>query len=70
MLKAKREDGRLVISFSGTIDSSNAPSVERELRELYSAQPCGSVELDCDRLEYITSAGLAELLPRVDTLVF
>ena len=61
-MQARREDGRLIIAFDGNIDSSNATSVEAELRRLYDAQPCDSVELDCDRLEYSSSAGLRVIL--------
>jgi len=61
-MQARREDGRLIIAFDGNIDSSNATSVEAELRRLYDAQPSDSVELDCDRLEYSSSAGLRVIL--------
>ena len=62
MLEARQENGKLIIAFTGNIDSSNASSVEAELRALYEAHPCDSVELDCDRLEYCTSAGLRVIL--------
>ena len=62
MMQAKQEGDKLIIALTGNIDSSNAPSVEAELRQLYGAHPCNSVELDCDRLEYSTSAGLRIIL--------
>ena len=62
MLEARQENGKLIIAFTGNIDSSNASSVEAELRALYEAHPCDSVELDCDRLEYTSSAGLRVIL--------
>jgi len=56
------KDGRLVFSITGTIDSSNAPSVEAELRRRLAEHPCEHVELDCDKLQYTTSAGLRVIL--------
>ena len=32
MLEARQEDGKLIIAIEGVINSSNAPSVEAELR--------------------------------------
>ena len=62
MLKARQENGKLIISLKGSIDSANAASVERELKALCAANPCQRVELDCDALEYCTSAGLRVIL--------
>lgn len=62
MLKARQEGKKLIISLIGNIDSSNATAVENELRALYDANPCDSVELDCDQLAYSTSAGLRVIL--------
>ena len=62
MLQAKQQDGRLVIAIDGNINSSNAAAFETELRELYGAQSCSSVELDCDKMEYSSSAGLRVIL--------
>ena len=39
MLQARREGDRLVVSFAGKIDTSNALSVEAELRALIAAVP-------------------------------
>ena len=62
MIQGREENGKLVIVLSGKINSSNASAVENELRELCREHPCDSVELDCDRLEYCTSAGLRVIL--------
>ena len=62
MVQGREENGKLVIVLSGKINSSNATAVENELRELCREHPCDSVELDCDRLEYCTSAGLRVIL--------
>ena len=62
MVQGREENGKLVIVLSGKINSSNASAVENELRELCREHPCDSVELDCDRLEYCTSAGLRVIL--------
>ena len=62
MIQGRVENGKLIIVLSGKINSSNATAVENELRELCREHPCDSVELDCDRLEYCTSAGLRVIL--------
>ena len=62
MVQGREENGKLVITITGTIDSSNATDNESELRALRAAHPCDAVELDCDKLEYSTSAGLRVIL--------
>ena len=62
MIQGREENGKLIIALSGVIDSSNAAAVESKLKELYSEHPCNSIELDCDKLEYCTSAGLRVIL--------
>ena len=62
MLQTRQEGNKLIISVAGRIDSSNAPAIEKELNEIFSACPCQSVELDCDKLEYSSSAGLRVIL--------
>ena len=62
MIQGRVENGNLIIALSGVIDSSNAAAVESKLKELYSEHPCNSIELDCDKLEYCTSAGLRVIL--------
>ena len=62
MVQSREENGRLIISLSGEIDSSNAQEVETRINEIRQQYPCDSVELDCDRLKYTSSAGLRVLL--------
>lgn len=62
MIQGREQNGKLIIFLAGVIDSSNAASVEKKLNELYSKHPCDSLELDCDKLEYCTSAGLRVIL--------
>ena len=62
MIGGREEDGRLLVTLTGKIDSFNAPEVERKLMALYREHPCESVELDCDKLAYCTSAGLRIIL--------
>ncbi len=62
MIQSKSENVKLTIYLTGFIDSATAPDVEAELREIRRANPCRSLELDCDRLEYCSSAGLRIIL--------
>ena len=62
MIEGREENGKLIITLTGKIDSSNAPQIESELRALREEHPCESIELDCGQLEYSTSAGLRVIL--------
>ena len=62
MVQGREENGKLIITITGKIDSSNAPVIEQKLQELRKTYPCESIELDCDQLEYSTSAGLRVIL--------
>ncbi len=62
MIQGREENGKLIIALTGKIDSSNAGKTEEELHTLWKEHPCTSVELDCDLLEYCTSAGLRMIL--------
>ena len=62
MIQGREENGKLIISIKGMIDSTNAPKVEAGIRELRAAHPCDSIDLDCDQLPYSTSAGLRIIL--------
>lgn len=62
MVQGREENGRLIITLVGKIDSSNASQVEDRIREIYTAHPCNSIELDCDQLQYTSSAGLRVIL--------
>lgn len=62
MIQGRVEEGKLILTLTGTIDSSNSAAVEAAMQALYREQPCESVVLDCDGLEYTTSAGLRVIL--------
>ena len=62
MIQCREENGRLVIFLTGTIDSSNAASVEDEIRKCCEQYPQMPLNLDCDQLAYTTSAGLRVIL--------
>ena len=73
VVNGKEENGRLIISLSGRIDSSNAPLVETRISELRQEHPADYIELDCDKLEYISSAGLRvmlRLIQQVEKVIF
>ncbi|MBO7710496.1 MAG: phosphotransferase [Lachnospiraceae bacterium] len=73
VVNGKEENGRLIISLSGRIDSSNAPLVETRISELRQEHPADFIELDCDNLEYISSAGLRvmlRLIQQVEKVIF
>ena len=58
----KCENGALTVILSGHIDSSNAPAVENEIKAELSASDAGSITVDCEKLAYISSAGLRVIL--------
>lgn len=62
MVQSREENGKLIISLKGKIDSNNAADVESNLLKLCDQFPCRSVEIDCDSLQYCTSAGLRVIL--------
>lgn len=54
--------GVLTVKVEGRVDSTNAPSLEREIFSFIDANPCDKVVLDAENLEYISSAGLRVVL--------
>ena len=62
LAEGKLENGELVLQLSGRIDSLNAPELKRQIDEIRQANPSDSVVLDCEKLEYTTSAGLRIML--------
>ena len=58
----KSEEDTLVLEFAGKIDSSNAPKLEEEIRQITADATQSSLILDFDRLKYTTSAGLRVIL--------
>ena len=57
-----RNDEGLLLKLCGHIDSANAGEVEAEINRIRGEIPEGSITVDCDDLEYISSAGLRILL--------
>lgn len=56
------QDKTLTISLHGHIDSANAPAVEQEINVIRAGNPAESVTVDCEDLQYISSAGLRVIL--------
>ena len=56
------QDKTLTISLHGHIDSANAPAVEQEINDIRAGNPAESVTVDCEDLQYISSAGLRVIL--------
>jgi anti-anti-sigma factor len=60
---AFRTDGRaLVLILSGRIDSANAGETEKHIRTLQREHPAEKIIVDCEKLSYISSAGLRVML--------
>ena len=55
-------DGLLKLSLSGHIDSANAPAAEEEIRAAQAQGPVDRIVIDCEDLQYISSAGLRVIL--------
>ena len=53
-MKAKEENGYLMVELSGRIDSGNSAQIEKELTELAEAHPNAKVVFDAEDLEYIS----------------
>lgn len=53
-------NGKIVLS--GRIDSANAPELEAQLNEILANNSFTSLEVDCENLKYISSAGLRLIL--------
>ena len=61
-LKYNAESDELIIELEGHIDSLNASQIEEEIRTIRTGHEDLPVLLDCERLEYISSAGLRVVL--------
>ncbi len=57
-----KTDNELTIKLVGHVDSNNAPAVEQNLLSLCDENPQCSITIDCEKLEYISSAGLRVIL--------
>ena len=61
-MQTKFENNVLTIMLEGKIDSLNAPKVEEEIDQVFQEKMPEKVVLDCENLEYTTSAGLRVIL--------
>ncbi|MCR5223114.1 MAG: anti-sigma factor antagonist [Lachnospiraceae bacterium] len=61
-VKHEFSDGKLTIGLSGHIDSNSAPQIEEEIAKIREENPAQSLVIDCETLEYISSAGLRVIL--------
>lgn len=59
-INKKLEDKRLVVAIEGRLDTTTAPELEASLKE--SLDGVEELVLDCNGLDYISSAGLRVLL--------
>ena len=62
MVQGRMENRKLILSLSGEIDSSNAEQIEKQILGIRGGGPCDTVELNCDQLQYVSSAGLRVIL--------
>ena len=53
-------DGNLTIALDGRLDTNTAPELESFIAENYDGK--GSIVINCEKLSYISSAGLRVLL--------
>ena len=58
----KIENGTIIFTLKGFIDSANSSEVEKSIREILEEHPSESIVVDLDQLEYTTSAGLRVIL--------
>lgn len=58
MLNFKTENNVLTVYLSGHVDTSNAAEIEKEINDKRAEYPCTAIVMDCEKLEYISSAGL------------
>ncbi|MBR2791487.1 MAG: anti-sigma factor antagonist [Erysipelotrichaceae bacterium] len=61
-VKAELKEGVMTVSVSGNVDSSNAPDIEKEIRDSLENQQFNELILDAEDLNYISSAGLRIIL--------
>ena len=59
-ITSNNENGNLNIALDGRLDTSTSPELDSFISENYGGH--GLVVIDCEKLEYISSAGLRVLL--------
>ena len=62
MIKTQFDNNVLTIYLNGKIDSISAPQMESEINKARQQYNAEKIILDCDKLEYTTSAGLRVIL--------
>lgn len=60
-IKSIEEQGRIILEISGRIDTTTAGSFEKQVLQHF-PDSGEEIVLDCERIEYISSAGLRSLL--------
>ena len=58
----EKTGNKLRICLDGYIDSANAGEVEEKINSIREQNPADSIEVDCEKLKYISSAGLRIIL--------
>ena len=61
-MQAAFENGTLTLCLTGHVDAANASALEADIQKAREEYQPGAVVLDCDKLEYMSSAGLRVLL--------
>ena len=61
-VEGRIEDGKLIITLSGKIDSANSQDILEQIEKVRAILPSDSIVLDFDQLLYTTSAGLRIIL--------
>ena len=59
-IKAKRSDSKLIIQIEGKIDSTTAPELNDYIKS--SLTGIQELEIDLEKVEYVSSAGLRSVL--------
>ena len=59
-INTNREDGKLTVMLEGRLDTGTAPDLEKFFKE--QLPEVGELVLDCEKLDYISSAGLRVML--------
>ena len=62
IMQTEYENGVLTLCVTGTIDARNAPEFESKVHALTEMHPVDVIVLNCDGLEYVSSAGLRVIL--------
>ena len=61
-MQAAFENGTLTLCLTGHVEAANASALEADIQKAREEYQPGAVVLDCDKLEYMSSAGLRVIL--------